>query len=91
LTQKHTEQGGGLSRAVSARLLVFFALGTTLGAGIYVVIGEIIGVAGYRTPVAFLAASIVAAFTGASFAELVGRCPSSGGPAAWPFEAFGFR
>ena len=88
---KKNGEDDGLSRAVSPKLLIFFALGTTLGAGIYVVIGEIIGAAGYWTPIAFLAASLVAAFTGASFAELTGRCPSSGGPAAWAFKAFGVR
>ncbi|MGE0153545.1 MAG: APC family permease [Reyranellaceae bacterium] len=81
----------GLARALSPTLLILVALGTTLGAGIYVVIGEIIGSAGYWTPVAFLVACVVALFTGTSFAELAGRNPSAGGPVAWADDAFGRR
>lgn len=83
------KNGGGLARAMSPGLLILYALGTTLGAGIFVVIGEIIGVAGVWAPVSFALASLVAGLTGASFAELAGRCPSSGGPVAWADEAFG--
>lgn len=74
---------------MSPSLLIFYALGTTLGAGIYVVIGEIIGAAGAWAPLSFVLASFVAALTGASFAELSGRAPSSGGPVAWAAKAFG--
>jgi APA family basic amino acid/polyamine antiporter len=80
---------GGLKRSLSPPLLILVALGTTLGAGIYVVIGEIIGSAGYWTPISFLAACVVALFSGASFAELAGRNPSAGGPVAWADDAFG--
>jgi APA family basic amino acid/polyamine antiporter len=83
------KKGGGLKRSLSPALLILVALGTTLGAGIYVVIGEIIGSAGYWAPVSFLAACIVALITGASFAELAGRNPSAGGPVAWADDAFG--
>jgi amino acid transporter len=83
------KEGGGLKRDLSPPLLILVALGTTLGAGIYVVIGEIIGSAGYWAPVSFLASCLVALITGASFAELAGRNPSAGGPVAWADDAFG--
>lgn len=83
------KEGGGLARSMSPGLLILYALGTTLGAGIFVVIGEIIGVSGVWAPVSFALASLVAGLTGASFAELAGRIPSSGGPVAWATEAFG--
>jgi APA family basic amino acid/polyamine antiporter len=86
-----TQQGDGLARSLSPPLLILVALGTTLGAGIYVVIGEIVGSAGYWAPVSFLAACVVALFTGASFAELAGRNPSAGGPVAWANDAFGLK
>ncbi len=86
---EHGSQEGGLARALSPPLLILVALGTTLGAGIYVVIGEIVGAAGYWTPVSFLVACVVALFSGASFAELSGRNPSAGGPVAWADDAFG--
>lgn len=82
-------QRDGLARALSPPLLILVALGTTLGAGIYVVIGEIVGAAGQWAPVSFLIACVVALFSGASFAELAGRNPSAGGPVAWADEAFG--
>lgn len=85
----NNDGGSGLARTVSPGLLILYALGTTLGAGIYVLIGEIIGAAGAWAPLSFVLASLVAALTGASFAELTGRVPSSGGPVAWSAEAFG--
>lgn len=91
MAKKAEADSGGLARSLSPPLLILVALGTTLGAGIYVVIGEIIGAAGYWAPVSFLAACVVAGFTGASFAELSGRIPSSGGPVAWADAAFGRR
>ena len=81
----------GLARSVSAPMLTLYGLGTMLGAGIYVVIGEIIGAAGHWAPLSFAAAALVAALTGASFAELAGRLPSSGGPVAWSEKAFDQR
>ena len=79
----------GLTRSISPGQLILYGLGTTLGAGVYVVIGEIIGASGAWAPLSFALASLVAALTGASFAELTGRAPSSGGPVAWVAEAFG--
>ena len=82
---------GGLARSISAPLLLLYALGTTIGAGIYVVIGEIIGAAGAWAPLSFAIAALVAGLTGTTFAELSGRLPSSGGPVAWTDKAFGMR
>lgn len=80
-----------LKRSVPAPLLALYGLGTILGAGIYVLIGEIAGKAGIYAPLTFLLASIVAAFTAFSFAELAVRLPRSGGPVAYISEAFGSR
>lgn len=80
-----------LKRSVPAPLLALYGLGTILGAGIYVLIGEIAGEAGIYAPLTFLLASIVAAFTAFSFAELAVRLPRSGGPVAYVSEAFGSR
>ncbi len=80
-----------LKRNVPAPLLALYGLGTILGAGIYVLIGEIAGKAGIYAPLTFLVASIVAAFTAFSFAELAVRVPRSGGPVAYVSTAFGSR
>ena len=76
----------GLRRALSLPLLTFYGLGTILGAGIYVLVGEVAGVAGMYAPIAFLAAAVVAAFTAFTYAELAARHPLSGAEAVYVQE-----
>jgi APA family basic amino acid/polyamine antiporter len=78
-----------LKRAFNLPLLTFYGLGTILGAGIYVLIGEVAGSAGMATPLAFLLASILAAFSALSYAELSARFPISAGEAIYVQQAFG--
>lgn len=59
--------------------MVLYGLGTTVGAGIYAMVGELAGVAGYHAPLAFLLAAILAGLTAMSFAELCGRYPRAAG------------
>lgn len=80
-----------LARIVSPNMLAVYSLATILGAGIYVVIGEIAGEAGYLTPLAFLFAAIAAGFSALSYAELGARFPQSGGSAVYIDIAFGQR
>jgi len=77
-----------LSRRLNLPLLTFYGLGTTIGAGIFVLIGKVAGRAGMWTPVSFLVASLLAAFTAFSFAELVARYPRSAGEAIYVREGF---
>jgi amino acid transporter len=70
-------------------MMVLYGLGTTIGAGIYALIGEVAGVAGYGAPVSFLIASALAAFTACSFAELAGRFPRAAGAALYVQHGFG--
>ena len=77
-----------LSRRLNLPLLVFYGLGTTIGAGIFVLVGRVAGRAGMAAPVSFLAASLLAAFTAFSFAELVARYPRSAGEAIYVREGF---
>ncbi len=69
-------------------LLTLYGLGTILGAGIYVLIGEVARVAGPAMPAAFLLAGFIAAFSALSYAELSGRLPKSAGEAAYIQAAF---
>ena len=78
-----------LKRGLSLWLLVFYGLGNILGAGIYVLIGKVAGSAGLFAPVAFLVASLVAAFTALSYAELVARYPLSAGEAVYVQKGLG--
>lgn len=78
-----------LKRAFSLPLLTFYGLGTILGAGIYVLIGEVAASAGIYTPLAFLLAAVLAAFSAFSYAELSARFPLSAGEAVYTERAFG--
>ncbi|MGD2073529.1 MAG: APC family permease [Gammaproteobacteria bacterium] len=77
-----------LKRSLSLPLLVLYGLGTTIGAGIYALIGEIAGVAGYLAPAAFLLASLMAGITALGFAELATRMPRAAGEALYVKEGF---
>ncbi|MFT6790861.1 MAG: APA family basic amino acid/polyamine antiporter [Cellvibrionaceae bacterium] len=77
-----------LKRTLSLPAMVFYGLGTIVGAGIYVLIGKIAGLAGPWTPVAFVVAAVIAGFTGLSYAELVSRHPRSAGEAVYVQKAF---
>ena len=72
-----------LRRRLTLPLLILYGLGVTVGAGIYVLVGTTASHAGVYAPVAFLAAAIVVAFTGFSYAELSARFPVSAGEAAY--------
>lgn len=77
-----------LRRAITLPLLVFYGLGVTTGAGIYVLVGATAAQAGIYAPVSFLIASFVMLFSAGSFSELSGRFPQSAGEAAYVEAAF---
>lgn len=72
-------------------VLALYGLGTILGAGIYVLIGEVAARAGAFAPWSFMAAAGVAAVTGMSFAAFARRHPVSAGEAAYVQAGFGIR
>ena len=86
-----SEPSTSLRRSLSLPLITFYGLGTILGAGIYVLIGKIAGIAGIYSPFAFLLAAIVAFFTAFSYAELSARYPLSAGAALYVEKAFSKR
>ncbi len=71
--------------------LVFYGSGTILGAGIFVVVGEVLGVAGVLTPFAYALAAVVAITSALSFAEMGARIPTAGGPIDYLECAFRIR
>ena len=80
-----------LKRSLSPLLITFYGLGTIIGAGIYVLVGEVAATAGLYTPFAFLIASLIVGFSAFSFAELSSRFPKSAGEALYVQKAFGRR
>jgi amino acid transporter len=78
-----------LKRSIGVPLLTLYGLGTILGAGIYVLIGEVAGAAGMAAPSAFLLAAFLAGVTAFSYAELSARLPMSAGEAAYVDAGFG--
>ena len=78
-----------LRRAISLPLLTLYGLGTTIGAGIFVLTGKVAGEAGIFAPLAFLVASVLAGLAALSFAEMVSRFPESGGEAVYVKEGLG--
>lgn len=78
-----------LARRIGLFQLVFYGLGTVLGAGIYVLVGKVALSAGMLVPVAFLVAALVAWVTALSYSQLVALLPLSAGEAAYVEAAFG--
>ncbi|MGI9616477.1 MAG: amino acid permease, partial [Acidimicrobiales bacterium] len=70
-------------------MLVLYGLGTTIGAGIYALTGEVAGEAGMRAPLSFLVSALLAGVTAIGFAELAGRLPKAAGEAVFVDRAFG--
>lgn len=81
----------GLARDVGLLQLTFYGTGTILGAGIFVVIGEVLGQAGSLAPFAYLLAAFVAVTTALSYSEMAARIPTAGGPIDYVERAFGRR
>ncbi|MDH5571820.1 MAG: amino acid permease [Gammaproteobacteria bacterium] len=81
----------GLKRTLSLPMMVLYGLGTTIGAGVYALVGEVAGIAGYYAPFSFLIAALLAGFTAISFAEICARFPQSAGEAVYVYEGFGSK
>lgn len=77
-----------LKRSLSLPMMTLYGLGTTIGAGIYALVGEIASFAGYYAPLSFLIASVLAGFTAFSFAELSSRFPRAAGAALYVQKGF---
>ncbi len=77
-----------LKRSLTLPMITFYGLGNILGAGIYVLVGKVAADAGYFTPLSFFLASIVAALSALSYAELAARYPVSAGVAVYLYEGF---
>lgn len=61
-----------LKRSISLFQAIMYGSGLILGAGIYVLIGDVAGIAGNAMWISFALAAAIATFTGLSYAELTG-------------------
>ncbi len=77
-----------LKRRVSLFALTIYGVGNILGAGIYGLIGSVVGITGNLSWLAFVLASITGAFTGLSYAELSAMYPKSAAEFVYTEEAF---
>src|SRR5262245_30883278 len=80
-----------LNRVLSFPLVVLYGLGVTIGAGIYVLVGEATSRAGALAPFAFLLAALVMIFPALSFSELAVRYPFASGSAQYAEEGLRLR
>ncbi len=82
------ELNSPLKRTLTRPQLILYGLGTTIGAGIYALLGEIANISGYLAPWAFVLAGLLAGFTGLSFAVLSSRYPRAAGSALYVQKSF---
>lgn len=82
---------GRLNRSLSRTQLIFYGVGTMVGAGIYSVIGTAAGIAGTNLWISFILAGIVAFLTVLSYAELTSALHKAGAEYQFMKAAFPHR
>lgn len=82
------QRAQALKRTLSLPVVALYGLGNILGAGIYVLVGEVAGFAGSSTVPAFLIAMVIAGFTAFAYMELSGRYPVSASVSVYLHKAF---
>ena len=80
-----------LKRRISLFGVTVYGVGNILGAGIYALIGEVVGHTGNFSWLAFIIASVIGALTGLSYAELSAMYPKSAAEFVYTEEAFKIR
>ncbi len=80
-----------LLRTLSLSQITLYGIGTILGAGIYVLVGEVANTAGTFMPLAFVIAALVVSFSAYSYGHLSRLYPVSAGEAVYVQQAFGLK
>ncbi len=80
-----------LKRSLNLAMLTLYGVGMILGAGIYSIIGQAAGIAGYGLWQGFIVAAVAALLTGLSYAELATMYPKAGGEYVYLRKAFSER
>jgi basic amino acid/polyamine antiporter, APA family len=89
-TESHSHRAAPteLKRTLGMWQVMFYGLGSMLGAGIYALVGKAAGLMGNAVWLAFAAAMVAALLTGLSYASLGSRYPRAGGAAYITQHAF---
>ncbi|MBT2412437.1 APC family permease [Streptomyces sp. ISL-12] len=82
-------EGPALKRTLTTPLLYFFILGDVLGAGVYVLVGQVAADSGGAVWAPLTLALLLALLTAASYAELATKYPRAGGASHYVTRAFG--
>ncbi|MEJ2293589.1 MAG: amino acid permease, partial [Candidatus Lokiarchaeota archaeon] len=80
-----------LKRKVNLFALTMYGVGNILGAGIYALIGQVVGITGTLSWLSFVLAAVIGAFTGLSYAELSSMFPKSAAEFVYTENAFKIR
>src|SRR3954464_3827757 len=82
------ERESRLTPTLTRKMLLLFIVGDILDGGIYARTGEVAGEVGGAIWTGFALAGVIAAFTAASYAELVSKYPQAAGAALYIHKAF---
>lgn len=80
-----------LNRSLGLVMLTLYGIGMILGAGIYSIVGQAAGLAGYGLWQGFILAAVAALLTALSYAELATMFPKAGGEYIYLRKAFAER
>ena len=80
-----------LLRTLSLAQITLYGIGTILGAGIYVLVGEVANIAGSHMPLAFVLAALVVSFSAYSYGHLSRLYPVSAGEPIYVQQAFALK
>jgi basic amino acid/polyamine antiporter, APA family len=88
VTETH-EGGHELKRSVSGMSLMAMGIGAIIGTGIFVVIGQGVGIAGPAVILSFVLAAVACTFSALSYAELASSIPVSGSAYTYSYATLG--
>ena len=83
-----TARSGGLDRTLGLWQVTASGVGIIVGAGIYVLVGDAVALAGARTWIGFVLAALLSVLTGLSYAELTSMYPKAGAEFEYARHAF---
>ena len=81
--------GGGLRRTLTGVDLILYGVGSSVGAGIYVMVGLGATIAGPAISLSFLSCGMACILTSLAYAEFAARIPVAGSAYTYVYVAFG--